>query len=135
MNKKSFYFTTAYYKNSIDVFVSRPFLCVIIFLLLFPLLGSAQVGINTPIDADGSPIIDSSAVLQIDSNDKGVLFPRLNKIERDLINTTAAALDPPLEVPAGLTIYCTDCCDSRTTGSVYYYNGVEWKSIDSKCIE
>ncbi len=116
MNKKSFFFSTAYERNSMRI--SRPFLYTILFLMLFPLLGSAQVGINTT-------DIDFSAILEIESADKGVLFPSLTLAQRDLVSSPAD----------GLTIYCNDCCLNNGTGALYYYNGADWKSLDSTCSE
>lgn len=125
MKNKSFYFTTAYYRNSIDVFLSRPSLYVFLFLMLFPLLGAAQVSINTT-------DIDSSAMFQVESSnsDKGILFPRLTIAQRDAMKG-AADLEGEIMTP-GLTIYCTDCCKNGT-GAMYYFNSVEWKSFDSEC--
>lgn len=123
MKNKLSYFTTDYYRKNIHNVNYSPLLGVFITLLLFPLLGVAQVGINT-ID------VDFSAILEIESTDKGVLFPSLTELERDGIETAAA--DAGETVPAGLTIYCEDCCQNGT-GALYYYNGVNWKSLDSDC--
>ena len=104
-------------------FITRP-LCGILFLtLLIPFLGLAQVGINTT-------QIDHSAVLQIQSSDKGVLLPSLTIEQREAIITNAA--NAGVIVPPGLTIFCTDCCQNGT-GSLFYYNGVEWRPLDSTC--
>ena len=125
MNKKLFYLATAYDKNSTHCFISRSSLYILFFLTLFPLLGSAQVGINTT-------DIDFSAILEIESTDKGVLFPNLSLADRDNLDITAGA-----DLPAGLIIYCTDCCRSGagTIGSLYYYNGLKWNPLDSDCAE
>ncbi len=45
---------------------------------------------------------NASAILDIQSTDKGVLFPRLTQVQRNAISGPAN----------GLTIYCTDCLDS-----------------------
>jgi hypothetical protein len=92
---------------------------------LFPQFGAAQVGINTT-------DIDFSAIFEIKSTNKGVLFPSLTIDERDAIN--AMAISAGKIVPPGLTIYCLDCCQNGT-GSLYYYNGVDWKSMDSGCVD
>lgn len=92
-------------------------------LLIISFSSFSQVGINTV-----EP--DFSAMLDIRSNNKGVLFPSLTIIERDAINTAAAAAGEI--VPGGLTIYCTDCCVNGT-GSLYYYNEVEWRPLDKDC--
>ena len=129
MNKKPFYITNSYYKNSVETFMSRPTLYIFVFLLLFPIIGSAQVGINTPTDGSGSPIIDPSAVLQMDSTDKGVLFPRLTIAQRTAM-VEAAKTEGGL--PPGLTFYCSDCCKNGE-GAMYYYNSVKWRTIDNTC--
>ena len=81
----------------------------------------AQVGINTT-------DIDFSAILQVESTNKGVLFPRLTLAQREALDAAA----PGSGVPAGLTLYCSDCC-SNGTGSLFYHNGQAWKSLDSDC--
>ena len=68
----------------------------------------AQVGVGTT-----SP--DPSAILDIYAKDKGVLFPRLTKVERDLIKS-------PTE---GLLIYQTN-----NTPGYYYYTGTKWDPIE-----
>tara|TARA_R110000772_G_scaffold229000_1_gene339785 strand:- start:529 stop:1398 length:870 start_codon:yes stop_codon:yes gene_type:complete len=118
MDRHSLDFGPSYYKNSIDIFITRPLRYILFFLLLFPFLGSAQVGISTT-------DIDLSAVLEIESSDKGVLFPSLTLAQRDLVSSPAD----------GLTIYCNDCCLNNGTGALYYYDGANWKSLDSTCSE
>ncbi|QJP33234.1 hypothetical protein F0365_01815 [Nonlabens sp. Ci31] len=123
MNKRLLCFITSFRNSSINWFILKTSLYLFIFLMLSPYFGSAQVGINTD-------TIDPYAILQIESTDKGVLFPRLSIADRDAITAAAAATGNP--VPSGLTIYCTDCCQNGT-GSIYYYNGVAWKSLDNSC--
>lgn len=81
----------------------------IIYLLLafyFTTITLAQIGIGTT-----TP--DKSAILDIESSDKGLLIPRLTMAERDnIIN--------PIE---GLVIFCSDCCDE---GVLTFYNGTTW---------
>jgi hypothetical protein len=98
---------------------------LIITLLFFSFYSFSQVGINTE-------NIDSSSILHINSNEKGVLFPVLTLAQRDNINTVAAANGQT--VPSGLFIYCSDCC-TNGTGALYYYNNTEWKSVDGDCKE
>ena len=83
----------------------------------------SQVGINTT-------NVDFSSILHIESNDKGVLFPTLTQAQRDNINVVADANG--VVVPPGLTIYCSDCCTSGF-GALFFYNGSDWKSVDSSC--
>ncbi|TRX35259.1 ice-binding family protein [Flavobacterium restrictum] len=72
------------------------------FLMISPMVNS-QVGIGTT-----TP--DASSILDIQSNDKGVLLPRLTTVERDAIGTPAN----------GLIVYNT------TTSNFNYYNA-GWK--------
>lgn len=63
----------------------------------------AQVGIGTQ-----TP--DNTAALEISSNSKGVLVPRLTAAERDAIFSPAA----------GLIIY------NKTTNTLNFFNGAKW---------
>jgi len=103
-------------RNKECLSVSRASACFLFFLLCVPFLVAAQVGINTT-------NISDSAILEIESMDKGVLFPSMTLDQRDAITLPAN----------GLTIYCNDCCLNNGTGSLYYYNGTDWKSLDSEC--
>ena len=67
---------------------------------------SQRVGIN---DDGSNP--DNSAILDVKSTVKGLLTPRMSKIQRDAITTPAT----------GLLIYQTD-----NTPAYYYYNGSSW---------
>ncbi|MDC1327534.1 hypothetical protein N8252_04325 [Ulvibacter sp.] len=123
MNKKKLHLFNLHHTSSVGVLMFRVTLMAIMFLIVFPYMGSAQVGI-------GTEDINTSAILQVETsaNDKGILLPRLTKEQRDAINTNAAAASET--VPAGLTIYCTDCFGAGK-GSIYYYNSVEWRPIDN----
>src|SRR6056297_1655110 len=81
-------------------------------LLLFILFQTpvliAQVGINQP-----NP--DSSAVLDLKSNNKGVLIPRLTSAQIQSIENP----DPS----EGLLVYCTDLA------IFCYYNGTYWMAL------
>jgi hypothetical protein len=82
-----------------------------LFLLLFlatGLTGWSQVAINT----DGSNP-DNSAMLDVKSTVKGVLFPRMTTAEREAIASPAA----------GLTVY------DLSTQSYWYYSGTAWATI------
>jgi uncharacterized protein (TIGR02145 family) len=68
----------------------------------------AQVGLGTTIP-------DASAALEVKSTTKGLLPPRMNTLERDLINSGTPA--------EGLTIYNTD------TKCLELYNGTNWISV------
>lgn len=80
---------------------------IVSFLLLFCIASFAQVGINTT-----SP--DASSMLDIQSNNKGLLIPRMTAAEKIAIATPAN----------GLLIYQTD----GLTG-FWYYNGTLWANI------
>ena len=127
MNKKKLHLFNLHHTGSAGVLMFRVALMAIMFLIVFPYMGSAQVGI-------GTKDINASAILQVETstNDKGILLPRLTKEQRDAINTNAAAAGET--VPAGLTIYCTDCFGTNS-GSIYYYNGVEWRPIDNNALD
>ncbi|OFX82836.1 MAG: hypothetical protein A2W99_14335 [Bacteroidetes bacterium GWF2_33_16] len=69
-------------------------------------IGHAQVGINQP-----TP--DSSAILDLKSDNKGLLIPRLTSSEIQLIPNPAE----------GLLCYCTDL-------SIFcYFNGTDWMAL------
>lgn len=86
-------------------------LILFIFFAFIPALIIAQVGINS----DGSDP-DPSAMLEIKSTSKGLLPPRLTRIERDAISNP----------PAGLLIYNT------TNKSIDIYNGTVWGGLTDK---
>ena len=94
--------------------ITKDLIRVLLFLFAFPLISSAQVGINTT-------VIDPSAILQVESTDKGVLFPGLTDVQMRGISSPAN----------GLMVYCTDCCVDGA-GAPYYYDG-DWKSLVSNC--
>lgn len=81
----------------------------ILFLLIFPLVINAQVGINTT-----TP--HSSSMLDITATNKGLLVPRVS-----IPNLNAAA---PVAAPAvSLLVYNTN----TTTGTgFHYWNGTQW---------
>ncbi len=80
----------------------------LIFLMLLTTTLKAQVAINT----DGSNP-DNSAMLDVKSTSKGVLFPRMTTTEREAIASPVT----------GLTVY------DLTTQSYWYYNGTAWTTI------
>ena len=65
---------------------------------------------------NNSMIINSSAVLELESTTKGFLPPRMTIAQRNAIES----------VPTGLIVYCTDC---GTTGEPQFYNGTQWLSM------
>ena len=82
---------------------------LILLAIFTAVAGMAQsVGIN----ADGSAA-NASAMLDVKSNTKGFLPPRMTYAEKTAISTPAA----------GLIVYCTNC---GATGEMQFYNGVAW---------
>ena len=80
------------------------------FMLLLPLLGSAQVKVGT------NPMtIDSSAAFEIESTTQGLLPPRMTSAQMNAISNPAI----------GLMVYCLDC-DPK---GLYLFNENEWVSI------
>jgi len=72
-------------------------------------------GQNVAITDDDGYTADSSAMLDINSTDKGVLIPRLTTAQRLIINNPAT----------GLLVFDSD------EGSFFFYNGTEWSNLSS----
>lgn len=87
-------------------------------LVVLSLVTSAQVAINT----DGS-LPDNSAILDVKSNTKGVLFPRLTYQELQ-------ALSSPAE---GLMVYCTNCGSNGSGALVLFSTGI-WNVLNINCL-
>ena len=83
-----------------------------VFSLFCVNVSNAQVGIGVPAEN-----IHPSAELEVKSNTKGFLPPRMTKAERDAIVTPAA----------GLLIYQTDGDETNPTG-LYFFDGTAWKN-------
>ncbi|MVO09503.1 hypothetical protein GOQ30_10070 [Flavobacterium sp. TP390] len=81
----------------------------IIFLIVFPFLLQAQVGINTT-----SP--HSSSILDITATDKGLLVPRISITN---LNNSAPVTSPAVS----LFVYNTNI---STGVGFYYWNGTQW---------
>ena len=64
----------------------------------------------------GTTTIDDSAVLQIDSTEKGVLFPKMTSAQRDQISSPQA----------GLLIYQTD-----NSAGYYFFDGSNWLRLNT----
>ncbi|MGB0871052.1 MAG: hypothetical protein ACPGSD_15785 [Flavobacteriales bacterium] len=82
----------------------------VIFQCIFHIT-KGQVGIGT---TNPHP----SSILEINSQTKGFLPPRLTVQQRSQIQN-------PTE---GLLIYCTNCCDNLQ-GSLNFYNGEQWRTF------
>jgi hypothetical protein len=92
-----------------------------LFFFLLSFNAKAQVGIGTP-----TP--DASAMLEVNSSDKGLLVPR--------IALTAASVAAPVASPAtGLLIYNTatsGTAPDQVTPGFYYWNGSRWYPVVNK---
>jgi hypothetical protein len=77
-----------------------------------------QIAINT----DGS-IPDNSAMLDVKSTTKGVLFPR------QTYNELLAMINPA----EGLMVYCTNC-GSNASGSLVIFSSGIWNIINFNCL-
>lgn len=73
----------------------------------------SQIGIGTT-----QP--HQSAILDVSSQNKGFLMPRMDYSDITGINNAAT----------GLMVYCNNCC---TDGSTVFYDGSVWKSLISSC--
>jgi len=85
-------------------------LIIFIFLITAPSLSGQGIGINTDNDQP-----DPSAMLDVSSQSKGVLIPRMNSFVRGNIVNPAT----------GLLVYDTD------THSFWYHNQTSWTEIGS----
>jgi hypothetical protein len=87
----------------------KQFYLIALFFLLVPAFAGAQaVSINT----DGAAA-DPSAMLDVKSTTKGVLVPRMDKAQRELIAAPAT----------GLLVYDTDL------GGFWFFNGTAWTNL------
>jgi uncharacterized protein (TIGR02145 family) len=89
----------------------KTILLSVLFLLGFCMISFAQ---NVGINADGSAP-DNSAMIDVKSNSKGALIPRMTITERDAIASPAQ----------GLMVFCTDC---GLNGALAIYSGTQWRS-------
>ncbi len=92
-----------------------PYLTTILFFIFLQKEIKAQIGINS---SNTAP--NPSAMLDVSSTTKGVLFPRMKTFQRNAI--TPIATD-------GLTVYDTD------TQSYWFFAGTDWIEMISKANE
>ena len=85
-------------------------LLAILCLVSTNLLSQVGIGTNTP---------DNSAMLEIQSNERGILFPRMTSAQSDGIVSPAN----------GLHVFDTN------TNSLWYYNGTFWSNSKSEATE
>ena len=90
-------------------------LLILLALAVSGLAANAQtnVGINNP-----AP--DASAALDVTSTTQGMLVPRMNQAQRNMINMVGGVSTPA----TGLLIYQTD-----NTPGFYFYNGTAWTAL------
>jgi len=86
----------------------KPTLFLLAFLFLIVTAGAQSLAINT----DGSPA-NASALLDVQSSNKGFLPPRMTTVQRDAIVSPAA----------GLVIF------NSTSNGLQFYNGVKWMEL------
>lgn len=84
--------------------------CLLLLSISFSFALNAQVGIGT-----SSP--DASAVLEVNSTNKGFLPPRLTFAQRKAISNPET----------GLMVYCTDCCEEN--GGLSFYKATYWETF------
>jgi len=82
-------------------------------LLIFLIFTNNLFSQNVAVTDDDSYTAASSAMLDVKSNSKGLLIPRLTTIQREAINPAAK----------GLMVFDTD------KNAFYYYNGEEWLAL------
>jgi len=87
-------------------------LLTISFSLFLINTSTAQVGVGIPATS-----IHPSAELDVTSNTKGFLPPRMTYAQRNAIVNPAA----------GLIVYCTDC--NAGVGEMNYFNGIKWVNM------
>ena len=76
-----------------------------------------KTAISGPLKVGDSSANNASAILEISSTTKGVLFPKMTVAQRDAIVSPAI----------GLMIYNTDL------NCVQFHNGTTWKCIEPDC--
>lgn len=96
--------------------------CQLLWLILFSFLTISLTAQNAKIKVNENGVIvsnndansaDPSAVFEVNSSNKGVIFPKLSTVQRDLISTPAE----------GLLIY-------NTTKKVYeFFDGTQWREL------
>lgn len=94
-------------------------------VLITPEIGDAKA---TSLKIGNITPTTNYAALQINSNNKGFLPPRLTKIQRSILDGTDELPNRLEKIPKGTTIYCTDC----GSGELQVYNGLSWTNGSSE---
>lgn len=81
-------------------------------LLTIAMITSCSLTAQVAVSDNGS-IADGSAMLDVQSTDKGLLPPRMTEAQRDAISNPVA----------GLIIFCSDCMEMQM------YNGLAWVNM------
>ena len=92
-----------------------------IFLLMLVLFINAILFSQVAINVDGT-VPDNSAMLDIKSNSKGLLIPRMTRAE-------LGAIPNPAD---GLMVYCTDCAFGA--GALSLFMAGEWFTLSANCM-
>ncbi len=96
------------------------------FIILMILLAQSQY-IRSQV-AIGTTQLNAGAIFQVESDDKGVLIPRIALTSN--IDTTT--IQNPAE---GLTVYNTSTINNQSnsvTPGLYYWNGIQWSRVLSR---
>ena len=96
----------------------KTLLAFFLFLFLFAQVTFSQVAVNT----DGTAP-NGSAMLDVNSADKGVLLPRLNYSQLMAIVSPAS----------GLMVFCTDCGETGSGAMAIFINGT-WNLLNASCL-
>jgi hypothetical protein len=96
----------------------KTLLTFFLFLFLFAQLTISQVAVNT----DGTAP-NGSAMLDVNSADKGVLLPRMTHSQLMAIVSPAS----------GLLVFCTDCGDTGSGAMAIFINGT-WNLLNASCL-
>ena len=91
-------------------------------LTLFLLIKTSFLFSQVASNADGSNP-SNSAMLDVKSNNKGLLPPRMTHVEMNAIPNPAN----------GLMVYCTDCGQDGN-GVLSIFMGNEWKTLTANCL-
>ncbi len=100
---------------AVKVSVIMLFTTIFLVLLIIPIKAHGQIGIGTT-----TP--DTNTVLEIHSESKGILIPRMTKMQLEKIK------DPP----SGLMIYVTDSwviSPTQKRGALWIFDGVQWGDV------
>ncbi len=93
----------------------RPARLIFLITVFFSILIVSGYSQNIAITDDDGYAADPSAMLDVQSSDKGMLVPRMTSTQRNLINSPAT----------GLLVFDTN------EGSFFFYNGYQWVNLSN----